>query len=131
MTMVSGTVEIGPIWRALGREKAAALPIFHAFTGADNIGQFSGVGKTRWFQHYIKAERDVVSALMKLPEDGDLTHEVLETLASFVCLAYCPKGTLHFVTLLNDRTMCNRTQICNSNLLHEEKRSKRYQSKRY
>ena len=29
---------------------------------------------------------------MKLPEDGDLTHEVLETLASFVCLAYCPKG---------------------------------------
>jgi len=92
MTMVSGTVEVGPIWRALGREKAAALPIFHAFTGADNIGRFSGVGKTRWFQHYIKAERDVVSALMKLPEDGDLTHEVLETLASFVCLAYCPKG---------------------------------------
>ena len=42
MTMVSGTVEVGPIWRALGREKAAALPIFHAFTGADNIGRFSG-----------------------------------------------------------------------------------------
>ncbi len=32
-----------PIWRALGKEKAQALPIFHAFTGADNVGKFSRI----------------------------------------------------------------------------------------
>ena len=42
-------VDIEPIWRALGKEKAQALPIFHTFTGADNIGKFSGIGKTKWF----------------------------------------------------------------------------------
>lgn len=34
MAMVSSTMEVGPIWKALGREKAAALPVFHAFDGA-------------------------------------------------------------------------------------------------
>ena len=29
---------------------------------------------------------------MKLTEDGTLTQEVKDTLANFVCLAYCPKG---------------------------------------
>ena len=92
MAMVSGMVEVGPIWRALGRDKATTLPVFHAFTGADNVGRFSGVGKTKWLQHYIKADRNIVKVLMKLPEDDDLTQEVKDILASFVCLAYCPKG---------------------------------------
>lgn len=93
MSMVSGVIEIEPIWRALGREKATALPIFHAFTGADNVGRFSGIGKKKWFQQYMKAEIDsTIRALKKLPEDEDLTQEVKDTLASFVCLAYCPKG---------------------------------------
>ena len=47
MAMVSGMVDVAPIWRALGRDKATALPVFHAFTGADNVGRFSGVGKTK------------------------------------------------------------------------------------
>ena len=92
MAMVSGVVEVWPIWRALGRDKATASPVFHAFTGADNVGRFSGVGKTKWFQHYINAERNIVKALMKLPEDDDLTQEVKVILASFVCLSYCQKG---------------------------------------
>ena len=47
ISMVSGTVDIEPIWRALGKKKAQALPIFHALTGADNIGKFSGIGKIK------------------------------------------------------------------------------------
>ena len=42
LSMVSGTVDIDLIWRALRKEKAQALPIFHAFTGAYNVGKFSG-----------------------------------------------------------------------------------------
>ena len=33
VAMKSGLVEIEPIWKAIGRDKANALPIFHAFTG--------------------------------------------------------------------------------------------------
>ena len=41
LSMVSGTVDIETMWRALGKEKVQALAIFHAFTGADNAGKFS------------------------------------------------------------------------------------------
>ena len=33
IAMVSGMKEVCPIWRALGRDKATALPVLHAFTG--------------------------------------------------------------------------------------------------
>ena len=90
--MVSGTVDIEPIWRALGKEKVQALPMFHAFTGADNIGKFSGIGKTQWFQEYMKADVDLPRSLMKLPLEGDLMQEVKAELTKFVCSRYCPKG---------------------------------------
>ena len=89
LSMVSGMVDIEPIWRALGKE-AEALPIFHAFTGMDNIGKFSGIGKTKWFQVYMKADLDLPRAFMKLPMEGDLTQEVKDKLARCVCSRYCP-----------------------------------------
>ena len=51
--MASGVVEIAPIWGALGEEKA--LHVFHAFTGADTVGRFFELGKTKWSQQYMKA----------------------------------------------------------------------------
>ena len=57
ISMFSGILEIGLIWSALGREKAAVLHVFNAFTGADNVGRFSGLGKTKWFQQYMKVEK--------------------------------------------------------------------------
>jgi len=88
----------GEVWSALGREKAAALHVFHAFTGADNVGRFSGLGKTMWFQQYMKVDRKVISALMKLTEEGDVTQDVKDALAKFVCLLYCPKG-IHITSI--------------------------------
>ena len=38
-------IPLGPIVHALGAEKAAALPGFHAFSGADVTGRFAGKGK--------------------------------------------------------------------------------------
>ena len=40
ISMVSGMVDVEPTWRALGEEKAQVLSAFHAFTGADGIGNF-------------------------------------------------------------------------------------------
>lgn len=54
--------------------------------------RFSGVDITMWIQYYIRAERDIVRALMKLSKDGDLMHGVIKTLSSLVCFAYCPKS---------------------------------------
>ncbi len=92
ISMRTGALEIKPIWSALGRDKARALAAFYAFTGADTVGRFSGQGKTKWFQHYMKADHKVITALMKLTEEGDVTQEVKDTLARFVCSLYCPKG---------------------------------------
>ena len=90
--MVSGIIDIQPIWRALGKEKAQALLMFHAFTGTDNIGKFSGKSKMKWFQQYLKVDVNLPRALMKLPIAGELTQEVTKELEKFVCLNYCPKG---------------------------------------
>jgi len=58
ISMASGVMEIEPIWRAIGAERANALPAFHAFTGADNIGRFYRVGKATWLQVYMQADKD-------------------------------------------------------------------------
>ena len=45
ISMASGVVQIEPLWRALCKERAKTLPAFHAFTGVDNTGRFSCIGK--------------------------------------------------------------------------------------
>lgn len=59
ISITSGCFEIEPIWKAIGRDKAKALPMFHAFTGPDSIGRFSRTGKKKWFEQYMIARRDV------------------------------------------------------------------------
>lgn len=46
----------------------------------------------------MKVDRDIISALMKLTEEGDRTQEVKDALANFVCLLYCPKG-IHITSI--------------------------------
>ncbi len=68
--MITGTLEIKPIWNE----------------------RFSGQNKTKWFQQYIKVDHKLISALIKLTKEGDVTQAVKETLARFVCSLYFPKG---------------------------------------
>ena len=92
ISMASGVMGIQPIWTAIGAERAKALPAFHAFTGADNTGRFSRIGKATWLQMYMKADTDVISSLQMLSTEAEVTETMLATLASFVCAAYSPKG---------------------------------------
>lgn len=92
ISMVSGVLQIEPIWTTLGRDKAKALPALHAFSGADNIGRFARVGKTTWFKLFLEADEHVVQALTMLASNSEVSEDQLSTLASFVCTAYCPKG---------------------------------------
>jgi len=41
------TIKLQPIEEALGPAKTAALPSFHALTGADNTSSFSAKGKPK------------------------------------------------------------------------------------
>ena len=92
VSMMSGIVEVNPIWTALGADRAKALPSFHAFTGADNTGRFAGIGKATWLNMYLKADDHVIRCLLTLSQTSDVTEDMMTTLASFVCTAYLPKG---------------------------------------
>ena len=41
----------------------------------------------------MKADSEVIAALMKLTQKSDVTQDVKDALAQFVCLLYSPKGT--------------------------------------
>ena len=90
ISMASGVVRIDPIWSAIGAERAKALPAFHAFTGTDNIGRFSRIGKATGMQVYMKADRNVISSLQMLSTEVEVNDTMLANLASFVCVAYTP-----------------------------------------
>ena len=55
-------IKLQPIFHALDPAKAAALPSFHALSGADNTGCFSGKGKACW-KAFIEAEEEVIRSL--------------------------------------------------------------------
>jgi len=87
-----GVVEIEPIWRAIGAGRAKALPTFNAFTGADNSGRLSRIGKATWLQVYMKVDRDVISSLHMLSTEAEVTETMLATLGDYAAqtkLAKC------------------------------------------
>ena len=92
ISMPPGVMEIEPIWRAIGAERAKALPAFHAFTGSDNTGRYSRIGKAIWLQVYMKADKDVISSLQMLSTEEEVTETMLTILAIFVCTTYSSKG---------------------------------------
>ena len=77
--MASGVIdmEVEPLWRALGQERAMAFTAFHAFTGADNTGMFSRIGKATWLQVYLKTDEEVINALQMLFDEAEVTEGIL------------------------------------------------------
>ena len=82
-----------PLYIALGEEKANALLGFHAFTGADTTGRFSGKTKALCFKTFLSCESHVLQAFGKLgKKKTDLPcDETAEALESFVCKLYSPR----------------------------------------
>ena len=71
----------------LGEPKARALPGFHAFTGSDVCGKFSGKGKISCWQTFCKAPQNVIDSFTKLGE-AELTESTFKGLEEFVCRLY-------------------------------------------
>ena len=77
MFIASGDIDIEPLWRAVGKERAMTLPAFHVFTGADNIGRLSRIGKATWLQVYLKTDEEVINALSLQVLFDEVTEEML------------------------------------------------------
>ncbi len=46
----------------------------------------------------LKAESDIIQGFQMLSENNEVTEDLISTLTSFVCAAYCPKG-LHIQSI--------------------------------
>ena len=52
---------LGPTASALGIVKFAEVPEFHAFSGADITGSFSGKGKLSCWKTFMDTEEDTIT----------------------------------------------------------------------
>lgn len=83
-------IPLRPIVEALGPKRTAALPAFHALSGADNTGSFAGKGKLMCWKAFREADDDVLSALASLGTCDIPTDEILTSIEKFVCQIYLP-----------------------------------------
>lgn len=74
------------IVRALRPARTAALPAFHAWSGADIIGSFAGKGKPACWKAFLEADKDSVDALADLGTTAQPTE-----VEKLVCQLYQPK----------------------------------------
>ena len=87
-------IELKPIVETLGPEKIAALPAFHALSGADNTGSFSGKGKLLCWKIFAEADSSVITTLAELGQAAHPNEEIVAAIEKFVCLPYQPRRKL-------------------------------------
>ena len=85
------TIKLQRIVRALGPLKTAALPSFHALTGADNTGSFTKKGKPTCWSVFNEAHDDVIQALSQLGTSDLPSNETLEAVEKLVCQIFLSK----------------------------------------
>ena len=91
MKSLTGYTSITEVYNFLGNEVALALLAFHALTGCDVTGKFSGKSKEFWTSKFLtdRTNNNFIQALLLLhtcrPED------VFDELSKFICRSYCPK----------------------------------------
>ena len=109
MSMVSGVIDVEPIARALGRQRANILPALHAFSGADTVGKFNQLDKATWFKIFMKSGSGTIGDLEQLLIVNETSEQQLAMLASFVCDAYCP-------TCIDIKAFLNYDGTCSANI---------------
>ena len=90
-------IKLQPIVQALGEARTAALPAFHALSGADNTGCFSGHAKPLCWKAFLNADEDVVGEMAKLGTAPTPSDETMKAFEKFACKLYVPKTLLSTV----------------------------------
>ncbi|CAH3043013.1 unnamed protein product [Porites lobata] len=84
-------IQLRPIVRALGAARTAALPGFHAWSGADVTGNFAFKGKLQCWKAFLQADEDCVTALADLGSTIFPTAGMFYAIEKLVCQLYLPK----------------------------------------
>lgn len=92
------SIKLLPIYEALGADLANALPGFHALSGADNTGSFSGKGKILCWKALQKSSVEIKKAFADL--GSDLTNKTKQCIEAFVCNLYEPDTSITSVSNL-------------------------------
>lgn len=87
-------ISLGPVVKALGITRTAALPGFHAFTGADQTGRFACKGKLTCWQALNRCPVEVIAAFAALGTSTAVTDETKCAIGAFVCQLYEPHTAL-------------------------------------
>ena len=75
----STTVQLGPIYEALGSQKAAALPSLHTMSGSDNTGSFAGKGKHAFWKAFQDSSEGF-TALINLGATNELQDDTVASM---------------------------------------------------
>ena len=75
---------------ALGKDKTAALPAFHALTGADVTGSFAGKGKLMGWKVFIDSCDEVIHGMINLGLGHGPSEQTIKAIEKFVCQLYLP-----------------------------------------
>jgi len=73
-------IQLRPIVRTLGAARMAALPGFHAWSGADVTGNFAFKGNLECWKAFLEADEECVTAL------ADLSSIILPTAGMFYAI---------------------------------------------
>ena len=82
---------MGSIYKNLGPKRTSALLGFHALTGSDMSGRFSGRTKDSCFKTFMFCDDEILDALAMLGNDTDLPADACSQLERFVCALYRSK----------------------------------------
>ena len=84
-------IQLRPTVGALGAARTAALPGFHAWSGADFTGNFAFKGKLECWKAFLQADEDCVTALADLGSTILPTAGMFYAIEKLVCQLYLPK----------------------------------------
>ena len=78
-------VPLQPIYDAIGPNVAQSLPEFHAFTGSDTTGRFTGKGKLTCWNTLLKTNQNVLEAFKQLGKENIPSKDACSGLEEFMC----------------------------------------------
>ena len=78
-------IQLSPIVHALGAARTAALPGFHAWSGADVTGNFAFKGKLECWKTFLEADEECITALSDLGSTILPSAGIFHAIENFTC----------------------------------------------
>ena len=90
----SRTIQLGPIYEALGPQKAAALPGPQDMSSSDNTGSFAGKGEHAFLKAFQDSGEGILTALINLGTTNKLQDDTAASIEQLISTVYQHKPRL-------------------------------------